>query len=242
MSGNCHIQTANCMLIGVPLNDACEIVTGAAVYTTAGVVNLTGEVERQEGTDYSSPNFGGVECGPTQVGETVDKWLNISGEMCLIDWTFQAASSGNPAVLDAEGNTIGFARLAKKQAGGCTATSKPRMALVIVRRAATDDGGCVAAGSTTGATSAVGHFFPNTTDWSWDLPPFEDARALVPFTARGYANPNIGAGPLNLWPATAVPDMVPAEAYHAEVFIDPEALPAINCDEPAEHPAPRLAA
>jgi hypothetical protein len=238
-SNNCHIQTGSCMLIGVPLNDSCQIVEGASVYTTAGVGSMTGEAERQEGTDYSATNFGGVECGPQQQGNTVERWLNLSGEFCLKDWAFMAATSGNPTVLDAGGNTVGYASLSGQQGGACDPVTKPRVALVVVRRAATSDGGCVTPTADTGATSCVAHFFPMTTDWLWDLPPFEDARALVPFTAKGYTNPLIGAGPLNLWPADYDPAQVPADAHHAEVFVDCASLPSVSCDEPLLHPEPR---
>lgn len=226
------------MLIGVPLTEACEIVEDALVYTTAGVGSLTGETERQEGTDYTAPNFGGVACGPEQRGDTVERWLNISGEFCLKDWAFMAATSGNPTVLDGDGNVVGYASLARRALGACAGLTKPRISLVIARRAATDDGGCVTPEATTGATSIVGHFFPMTTDWLWDIPPFEDARASIPFQATGYTNPRIGAGPLNLWPATYNPNAVPDEAMHAEAFLDPESLPSVSCDTPIEHPAP----
>lgn len=237
MSNNCHIQTGNCMLIAVALNASCEIVAATPTFVTAGVGQASGDVERQEGTDYSAPNFGGAECGPTQVGETIEKWMNLEGEFCLIDWSFMSATSGNPKVVDGDGNTVGFARLAKRSAGACVNNSKPRVAVIIVRRSATGEGGCVSPTEDTGATSAVGHFLSNTTDWLWDVPPWEDARALVPFTAKGYPNPNIGAGPLNLWPAAYTPNVVPADAYHAEAFLNPEDLPAINCDTPIAHPA-----
>lgn len=242
MSNNCHIQTGSCALVAVPLNASCAIVTGAPVFTTAGVASVTGEVERQEGTDYSAPNFGGAECGPTQRGDTIEKWLNMSGEFCLKDWAFMAATTGNPTVLDGDDNVIGYAALAKKASSACESVSKPRVALVIVRRAATSDGGCTPAGAASGATGCVGHFFPNTTDWLFDLPPFEDARASIPFQAKGYANPAIGAGPMNLWPATAVPDQVPEDAYHAEVFIACSSVPAVDCDTPGTSPAPRAPA
>jgi len=140
-------------------------------------------------------------------------------------------------VVDASGNTVGFARLAARAGGACVNNVKPRIAAVIVRRAATGEGGCVTPTADTGATTAVAHFLPNTTDWLWDVPPWEDARALVPFQAKGYPNPNILGGPLNLWPSTYTPNVVPSDAYHAEVMVDPDGLPSINCDEPIAHPA-----
>lgn len=238
MSDNCHIETGSCMWIATVLNDLCEIEEGALVYVSAGISTVTAEVERQEGTDYSAPNFGGQTCGPEQRGDTIDKYLNIEGEVCLINWGFQAATSGNPAILDAEGNVVGIASLSKQQAGACSTSTKPRIAMVIVRRAATDDGGCVQSSSGTGATNSVGHFLPNTMDWLWDVAPWEDARAMIPFQAKGYPNPNIKRGPLNLWPDSYTPAVIPSEAYHAPVFIDPASLPAIDCDEPLEHPVP----
>lgn len=241
-SNNCHIQTGSCMLIAVPLNGACEIVAGALVYTTAGVGSLSGETERQEGTDYTAPNFGGVACGPEQRGDTVERWLNLSGEFCLKDWSFMSATSGNPTVVDASGNVVGYATLSRKNLGVCGAQTKPRVALVIARRAATSDGGCVAPTAETGATSIVAHFFPMSTDWLWDLPPFEDARASVPFTATGYANPQIGAGPMNLWPEGYDPNAIPEEAMHAEAFVDPSTFPSVNCDTPLAHPVPAVRA
>lgn len=238
-SNNCHIQTGSCMLIGVPLDDSCQIVEGAPVYTTAGVGSLTAETEREEGTDYSAKNFGGATCGPDQRGNTIEKWLNLSGEFCLKDWAFMAATSGNPTVLDGDGNTVGYAQLSQSQAGICDPITKPRVSLVVVRKAATSDGGCTTPTAETGATACVGHFFPMTTDWLWDVPPFEDARASVPFTAKGYSNPEAGAGPLNLWPATYTPDGIPTEALTAEAFLDCATLPTVDCDEPGVSPAPR---
>lgn len=233
---NCHIQTGSCMLIAVALNASCEIVAATPTFVTAGIASADVQPERQEGTDYSAPNFGGAECGPVQKSDTVEKWGNGEGEACLIDWSFMSATSGNPKVVDADGNTVGFARLAKRAGGACVNTSKPRVAMIIVRRSATGEGGCVTDAADTGATSAVAHFFPNSTDWLWGASPFEDARAAVPFNMTAYANPNAGRGPLNLWPATYTPAAIPADAFHAEIFVNPAGLPVINCDAPIAHP------
>lgn len=225
------------MLIGVPLDTACKIVVAADVYRTAGIASMTTETEREEGTDYSAKNFGGVTCGPDAKAETVEKWINGSGAMCLKDWAFMAATSGNPAVVDGDGNVVGYATLSKKVTGACDAGTKPRLALVLARQAATGDGGCVAATADTGATNVVAHFLANTTDWQWDIPEFADARAEISYSFTGYSNPEIGAGPLNLWPATYTPNVMPATAMHAEVFVDPANLPAIDCDTTLAHPA-----
>lgn len=243
MSNNCHIQTANCLLIAVPLDASCRIVEDAPVYVTAGVGSMTVEKERQDPTDYSAPNFGGVACGPEQKGETVEKWGNGSGEFCLVDWAFQAATSGNPIVLDATGNVIGYQELKKSQLGACSPQAKPRVALVVIRKSATSEGGCSAPTVDTGATTCVAHFFPNTTDWQWDIPPFEDGRAMVPFAMTAYSNP-VGspAGPLNLWPAGGVPNKIDPNSFHSQAFVACGGLPSPNCDVPLEHPAPETRA
>jgi len=242
-SNNCHIQTANCLLIGVPLTDECVLVEDAPVFVTAGIGTVTVEKEREEGTDYSAKNFGGVEGGPTQKAETVEKWGNGSGEMCLKDWAFMSATSGNPTVLDADGNVVGYQELKRSQLGVCSPQGKPRIAMVIVRKAATDDGGCSTPTAATGATACVGHFFPNMADWFWDIPPFEDARALVPFSTTAYSNP-VGspAGPLNLWPAAYTPNAIDPDSFHSEAFLPCGSLPSPNCNEPLDHPVPAVRA
>lgn len=237
-SNNCHAETGSCMLVAVPLNAACQIVANAPVHVTAGVGSYTWEVEREDGTDYSAKNFGGSSCGPDQKADTDEKWLNGSGEFCLVDWAFMSATDGNPTVVDGDGNVVGYAKLAKRSGGVCSPLTKPRIAMVIVRRAANGDGGCTMPDDTTGNTGIVGHFFQNVSDWLWDVPPFEDARASVPFTATGYANAlEASAGVMNLWPAAYNPNVVPQDALWAPVFLDPETLPAVDCDATINHPA-----
>ncbi len=241
MSNNCHIQTANCLLIAVPLDDTCKIVEDAPVYVTAGVGSVTAEKERTEGTDYSATNFGGAVCGPDQKAETIERWANMTGEFCLKDWAFMSATTGNPTVLDPDGNVVGYQELKVSQLGACSPLGKPRISLVIVRKAATGEGGCSTPAADTGATTCVGHFFPNTTDWFWDIPPFEDARAIVPFTATAYSNPTGSpAGPLNLWPATYTPDWIDPDSFHSEAFLPCNTLPSADCDTPLESPAPAV--
>ena len=106
--------------------------------------------------------------------------------------------------------------------------------------AATGEGGCTTAESSTGATTAVAHTYPNVTDFVWDIPAHEDGRAMTKFTAVCYSNPNIGAGPLNLYPADLVPDHIQSDALYATYFVDPAELPTVNCDETTAHPAPRV--
>jgi hypothetical protein len=240
-ASNCHVQYASCMLIGVPLNAACQIVTNAPSVVMAGIVEVSGEVEREEGTDYSAKNFGGQSCGPELQGPARDKWMNLSGSMCLIDWGFMAATSGNPLVLDGDGNTVGYQELVSSAiTDPCSdATQVPRLAMAIVRKAAVGDGGCAGVTSETGATGLVLHEFPNTTNWKWTDSGWRDERNLRNFEARGYSNPQIGAGPFNLWPADTDPNVIDPAAYHAEVFITGAGLPSAGCD-PVLHPAPAV--
>lgn len=237
---NCHIQYGSCLLIAVPLSATCAIVTGAPTVVMAGMVEVTGEPEREDGTDYSAKNFGGESCGPQLTGPTRTKWMNMTGQMCLIDWQLMSATTGNPLVLDAAGNTIGYQELLSAPIDPCADNVVPKMALAIIRRAATGDGGCNAV-TTAGSTTRVLHVFPNTTNWAWTDSGWKDERNIRSFTARGFANPNIGAGPWNLWPATAVPNKVDPGAAHSEVFIDATGIPTPGCD-PQVHPAPAVRA
>lgn len=237
-SNNCHAETGSCMLISVPLNAACQIVTAAPVHVTAGVSTYKSAVNRETPTDYSAKNFGGAECGPIQKADTVEKWLDITGEACMVDWAFMSSTDGNPTVVDGSGNVVGYAKLQHRSQGACSAITKPKSAVVVVRRAASNDGGCSMPAGSTGATGVVGHFFPATADWCWDIPDHQDARAMIPFTATSYANPQIGAGPLNLWPAAYTPDAIPGEAMWAPVFLNPGALPDVSCDLTISHPVP----
>jgi hypothetical protein len=240
-ASNCHVQYSSCMLIGVPLNDACQIVTSAPSVVMAGMVEVNGEVEREEGTDYSAKNFAGVACGPELQGPDRDKWLNLDGSMCLVDWGFMSATSGNPLVLNGDGDTVGYQELisAAIEDPCSDAAQAPRLAMAIVRKAAVGSGGCGGVTSTTGATSLVLHVFPNTTNWKWTDSGWKDERNLRTFTARGFNNPEIGAGPFNLWPATYDPDEIDPAAYHAEAFIEAAGLPTAGCDTVA-HPAPAV--
>lgn len=237
VSNNCHVQTANCMLIAVPLDTSCAIVEDAPVYVTAGVGSLKAGVEREDGTDYTAKNFGGQYCGPDQRGDTLEKYLNIEGEFCLIDWAFMAATSGNVSMVDGDGNVIGYQQL-RKRVIACQATDRPRFALTVIRASATGDGGCVTNVNETGATSAVAYTYPNVLDFVWDIPDQEDKRAMVPFKAKGYSSPNAGRGPLNLLPSGAVPQTIDPDAFFATYFVDPGSLPEVNCDETIAHPAP----
>jgi hypothetical protein len=234
---NCHIQYASCLFIGVPLDESCRIVEGAPSIVTAGIGELSMEPERVDGTDYSAKNFGGVRCGPELRGPTIDKWGNIEGQVCLVDWTFQSATTGNPVVLDASGNVVGYQELTTVEDSACDLTPVPRLALAVIRRAATGDGGCSAPTESTGATPLALHVFPNTTDWKWTDSGWRDERNTRSFMAKGYSNPQIGAGPFNLWPATYTPNEVDPLAFHSEVFITGEGVPVASCN-PVEHPAP----
>lgn len=240
-ASNCHIQYASCMLIGVPLNPACQIVTAAPSVVTAGFTEYNGEWEREDGTDYSAKNFGGQRCGPELQGPSRDKWQNMDGQMCLVDWGFQAATSGNPLVVDEDGNTIGYQELVTGAVTDVCSdeADPPRMAIAVIRKAAVGDGGCAGVASETGATGLVLHELPNQTNYKWTNSGFKDERNIRTFSARGYSNPEIGAGPFNLWPATADPDSIDVSAAHAEVFIASSGLPAAGCDTVA-HPAPAV--
>lgn len=236
---NCHIQYASCLLIGVPLDAAsCAIVTAAPSTVMAGMVEVTGTTNKVAGTDYSAKNFGGAKCGPTIKGPTEIQWLDMTGQMCLIDWGFMSATTGNPLVLDATGNTVGYQELLSAALDPCADNVVPKMALAIIRRAATGEGGCNAV-TTAGSTTRVLHVFPNTTNWSWEHSGWNDTRDIRTFAAEGYGNPNIGAGPFNLWPATSVPNKVDPAAFHSEVFIAATGVPTPACD-PVAHPAPAV--
>ena len=237
MSNNCHAEMGNCMLIAVPLNASCAIEEDAPVYVTAGVGTISAEVEREAGTDYSAKNFGGDYCGPDDQADELEKWLNLSGEFCLVDWAFMAATSGNIAMNDAEGNVIGFQQLRKKNSQ-CNPAGRERFAFTVIRKAGQGDGGCVTIASSTGATGFVAYTYPNVTSVKWDIPAHEDARALVPFTAKGYPSINAGRGPLNLVPSGSVPQTIDEDALYAAYFVDPTKLPEVNCDTQIEHPAP----
>lgn len=238
MSNNCHAEMGNCMLIAVPLNAACAIEEDAPVYVTAGVGTISAEVEREEGTDYSAKNFGGDYCGPDDQAPQLEKWLNLSGEFCLVDWGFMAATSGNIAMLDgAGGNVIGYQQL-RKQNSQCSPQGRTRFAFTVVRKAGSGDGGCVTITAETGATGFVAYTYPNVSDVLWDIPAHEDARAMVPFTAKSYPSINAGRGPLNLVPSGAIPQTIDPTALYAAYFVDPANLPEVNCDEQIPHPVP----
>jgi hypothetical protein len=236
-SNNAHAQTANCMLIAVELDDSCEIVEGAAVFVTAGVGKLTPTVNTTEGIDYSAENFGGVVCGPDMKGDTQEKSIGLEGEFCLVNWGFMAMTSGNPKIVDEAGNVVGYQQL-KRTASACDTNDKPRIALTVIRKASTGDGGCVTPSGVTGAQGSVAVTYPNTTDWVWKIPPHENIRAVVPFTAMAYTAPNPGHGPLNLYPASVTPERISSSALHAEYFVPFGSLPTIDDNGTLAHPAP----
>lgn len=238
---NCHIQYASCLLIGVPLNGTCTIVEDAPSTVMAGFVEVTGEPNVEEGTDYSATTAGGDRCGPELKGQKVTKWMDMTGQLCLVDWSFLSATTGNPLVLDGDGNTIGYQELVGSSGTPCDPTDDPAMALAIIRKASTGDGGCTTGGNATGATTNVLHVFPNVRNWTWTDSGWKNERNIRSFTAEGYSNPNIGAGPFNLWPATAVPNKVDPKAAHSEVFIESAGIPVPSCN-PVEHPAPAVRA
>src|SRR5688572_5078422 len=143
-SNNCHIQTGSCMAIAVPLDETCAIVTAAPSIVTAGFGEFNMEPEVETGTDYSAKNFGGVRCGPELKAPDRTKWGNGTGNICLVDWALQSATSGNPTVVDDDGNVVGYQELVTANASTPCAddAEPPRLAFAIIRRAATGDGGC----------------------------------------------------------------------------------------------------
>lgn len=227
VSANCHIQYAACLLLGVPLNESCAIVTAVPSVAIAGIVEVTSTTNKATGVDYSATNFGGAQCGAQIIGPDLVKWTDMTGTMCLIDWGFMAACSGNPIVLDADGNTVGYQELITINNTVCSVTAIPKIAMAIVRKAATGSGGCVAESG--GALPFVLHEFPLTTNWQFEDSGFKDERNTRTWVAKGYQNPNIVAGPWNLWPATNVPDQIDPDAFHSEVMIDGTGLPAVTC-------------
>lgn len=239
VSNNSHAESANCMVISVILDGACEIVEDAPVFVDTAWGKVTPTVRREDGVDYSAKNFGGVTCGPEMMGDTVEKGVDLEGEMCMVNWAFMALTTGNPAILNAGGHTIGYQQLRRLQ-NACDPTQrKPHMALTIIRAAATDDAGCIgAAESATGATTAVAHTYPNVADWVWDIPENSDQRAAVPFKCKGYTAPNPGRGPLNLYPAGATPERIDPDAFYVPYFVDPADLPTPDGNTFASHPAP----
>lgn len=239
MSNNCHIETASCLLIAAQLNAACSLYEDAPVFVTSGFVTLTTEEELQEGTDYSLPNAGGSTCGPELRGEDRVKWLNGSGQLCMTDWAFMSAMSGNTIVVDVDGNVVGYDELDLVGSGGvCNpSVSRPRWAVTVIRRAATGDGGCVVDVEESGATPFVATTFPNTTEWKFSKSAFEDARQTWDFTFRSYKSPNPMRGPLNLRPSGVTPQAIPTTAFISNYFVNPSSLPSPSC-ESIEHPVP----
>jgi hypothetical protein len=234
MADNCHIEYAACKMIVTPLDDTCSIVAGALSYVTTGFVSLSAETEVETGTDYSAKSASGALCGVNQ-GPDIEKWQNISGELCLINWGMVSLLTGSPAVVNGTGDVIGYEQLLQNASECSAASTGPRVALTIIRQASTDDGGCVA-GATTGATNCVAYHFPMVTNWKFAEPAFEDARTISTFTARGFTNPNIGRGPFNLWPADATPATISPDSILSRSFVDCSTLPAASCD-PIPHPA-----
>jgi hypothetical protein len=233
---NCHIQYASCLVMGVPLDATCAIVAAAPSFAMVGFTEMAVEPERQEGTDYSANNMAGARCGPELKGKDRVKWGNGTGAMCLVDWGLMSATTGNPLVLNGDGDTIGYEELVTAEDAVCDDESdSPKMALAIVRKAASGDGGCVAEAGT-GATGLVLHELPQTRDWTWTDSGFRDERNVRNLTFRAYNNPLIGAGPWNLWPATADPDFINPNSFHSEVFITNAGLPTPGCATIA-HPA-----
>jgi len=237
MANNCHIEYASCMMIAVPLDATCSIVEDAPTFVSAGFTEINGEWEREEGTDYSAKNAAGQLCGPDLKGPDVDKWINLSGTLCLMDWGLLAMATGNPLTLNAGGDVVGYGERVTPPTAPCAVNVQPRFALAVITRSATGDGVCDPSGGADGATECLLHVYPLVTNFKHSAPSHKDERRMVEFTARAYNNPNILRGPWNLYPAANVPDTIPGDLAHWEGFIPCTGLPTPGCD-PQDHPAP----
>ena len=164
---NCHIENAPCLMAAVELNASCQIVAAAPVYTSEGMITFTPEIESEDGVDYSRLNWAGKRIGPATTGERAEKWWNLTGEIATKDWALFGMLTGNPVVLDGDGNVVGYERPMQRGGVGCGTERKPRAALVIVTAAGISDAGCTVPES--GATECVGQFWPLTTSWNIDL-------------------------------------------------------------------------
>lgn len=236
-SNNCHLESAPCLMAAVVLDSSCKIATSAKVYTSEGMLTFTPEVEAEDGVDYTQINWAGKRIGPATVGERAEKWWNLSGEIATKDWALFSALTGQPLVLDDDGNVVGFERIISRGGVGCTTTRKPRAALVIVTAAGTDDAGCVT--PATGATECVGQFWPLTTSWEIELAEKTSEAPKISFTAKAYGSPDSNAGIMNLWPADAIPNGLSKGSAVSEAFVDCSLLPAVDCNSTLVHPAPR---
>ncbi|MBK7167046.1 MAG: hypothetical protein IPH81_17765 [Candidatus Microthrix sp.] len=240
MANNCHLENAPCLMAAVELNASCQIVAAAPVYTSEGMITFTPEIESEDGVDYSRLNWAGKRIGPATTGERAEKWWNLTGEIATKDWALFGMLTGNPVVLDGDGNVVGYERPMQRGGVGCGTERKPRAALVIVTAAGISDAGCTVPES--GATECVGQFWPLTTSWNIDLAEKSADAPTIKFDAKAFGSPNQNAGVLNLWPSDAVPAFISANSAVSEAFVTCSALPAIDCDATLAHPAPRVPA
>lgn len=239
MSDNCHIEYSACLWMVVPLSATCSIVTAVPSFVGNGFVEANGEWEREDGADYSAKDSSGRYCGPELRGPTIDKWINLTGSMCSIQWGRMAAMTGNSLALDADDNVVGYGEDITPPATPCTDSTGPKFALLILTRAAQGDGAgpCIPVSNASGFTSLKAHIFPLVTDFKTQAPSIKDERRMVEFTAKAYANPNIGRGPWNLYPTTYVPTAIPPTKPHFEFFVKAgTTIPAPSCDA-IVHPA-----
>lgn len=234
-SPNPHGVAGACQAIFVPLNAQCEIVDAVPSFVRTSFVDWTPTVVRNDPQDFSMTNWGGDNCGPDQMGPPDERRADIAGNMCNVDWPIMSATQGNPVTVDAADNVVGYSRLTQRTGSACSPGTVPRVAVAIVRRALNGDGGCAAPTADTGATGCHVDFYPNTTNWTWDIPPIANSRSQIPFNMQAYANPNIGAGPFNLWPAGYTPDVIPPNSFHSEAFVDCSLVPA-ESEAPVAHP------
>lgn len=238
MANNCHVEYASCMFVLVPLDDECKIVEDVPSFVTAGFTEINGEWEREDGTDYSAKNAGGQLCGPDLKGQDLDKWINLSGSMCMVDWGLLAMATGNPLTLNGiGGDTVGYGERITAPTAPCATDTVPRFTLGVITRVAKDGGVCTTLDAADGSTECKLHVYPMVTNFKHSAPSHKDERRMVEFTARAYNNPNIGQGPFNLYPGTYVPATIDPDLAHWEGFIPCSGLPTPGCD-PQPHPAP----
>lgn len=233
---NPHGVAGACQAIFVPLNAQCQIIAAVPSFVRTTFVDWTPTVVRNDPQDFTATNWGGDTCGPEQMGPPDERRADTAGNMCNVDWPLMSATTGNPVRTDAADNVIGYSRLTKRSASACNPAQVPRVAVALVRRALNGDGGCAAPTADTGATGCHVDFYPNTTNWTWDIPAVANSRSQIPFAHQSYSNPNIGAGPFNLIPATATPNVVAPDAFHDESFVDCSLIPAAS-EAPVPHPA-----
>lgn len=226
-----HFEFASCMFIWVPLDPAtCAITTGVPSFVTTGVLEMEIAPETEDGTDYSSKNAGGSYCGPQLKGPKITKWGNVTGTFCMKNYPLLAALTGNPTSVDDDDNVVGYGERITEPASPCSPATIPKVALLVISRAAAAEGLCSPAVAADGFSPCLAHVYPLFTEFATDNVRHADERRNIPFTATAYSNPNIGRGPFNLYPTDLTPTAIPPNVYHHEFFRPCAGLPTPSPD------------